>query len=510
MNSSCDHNPNEGVYMHRYKVSILLVTVMIPLITYAESEYCTVLMKNPIFTKTTIISSTETTTNFRKMLCSASWSSAEEAQSAGVEATIPIYGLKLPLSANWDNHTISEWKTNNCSEEERNGDFKSSFYKVAVSIDPVTAKAYVDCIRVITDSEKISSLKCSINETQNFIMFESRWKRMPGEALDTAPVITQFTATNADCQNPNIFGAGQKVQEGGIATICNIKDLSAGFSLNTNRGSCFIVTTPRLPKIVLPASFILNEPKFISGTDIEIPAEAKIVTNGKPLTIMADRLTIGSGSKIISFEPSQPSLMQAGKYSSLIKISAKEVIGKGLSVLNAGSTGGNGSVGPDGAPGNPGAPGKPRTTEFTNACKNILGDFGGQLCGLVPSGCGGGENGTQGGKGMTGYQGMPGMPGGGAGQVIIDIPLENRDAISVLTNVDVSGESRDCNGLICGGKGGLGGPGGKGGLGGSGGEGAGGTTYCGGTNRGEIGPMGDMGTQGSNGSDGPNQAPEIY
>src|SRR5689334_3913728 len=51
-----------------------------------------------IFTEKVISSQKSGSTSLKKMLCSASWSSAQDAVNAGFDVTVPIYDIQVPLS----------------------------------------------------------------------------------------------------------------------------------------------------------------------------------------------------------------------------------------------------------------------------------------------------------------------------------------------------------------------------------------------------------------------------
>lgn len=468
------------------------------------ASQCKVFLDKPIFTTKTIDTTQESRNKFRLLQCSANWRSASEAQSAGIEATIPIYNLPIPFSASWDNQKVEQWKSSNCSDLERSSQANLRYYEAVYSVDPVSAKAGLDCFdkgfKAEVDLAANSALRCTLTETPAAYVFEARWRRTVGE-VGEAPKVINFTSLNTSCPGAQSLSLNQLISEGGSPVLCLVEEKAAAFSLVTSRGGCSASATVRLPKIKLPALLILSEPMFLSGQDLEIPANTKITTNGYPFSIRADRISLLGPVHIQSFDVGSPSLMTPGKSAGPITISANEVGGQGgLVVLNAGQPGGAGDVGPKGAPGQPGRPGTGRTSNWRKNCP-IPG-----LCDLVPSGCEGGSDGSVGGQGAQGYPGLTGMPGGAAGEVRIDVPMDARKLFSVLTNVELSGQTAECRNLVCGGNGGDGGPGGPGGDGGQGGEGAPGTVYCGGTNSGATGAVGPAGPSGLRGPRGVSSA----
>lgn len=472
-----------------------------------SASVCTAFLSKPIFTNSTIKTSTASRDSFKRLQCASDWKSAQEAQAAGIEATIPIFDLPVPFTANWNQQKVEQWKSANCSNEEKNSASNLSYYSAVYAIDPITAKAALECFdrgfKADADVAQASALRCTLTETQSAYVFEARWRRTAGET-GSPPQVVSFTPVNTNCLDAGSLAKDKFISEGGVPVLCTVSEKAAAFALTTTRGGCSASAAVRLPKLQIPKEVILSEPLFISGQEVEIAANAKIVTNGFPLTIRADKLNLLGPVKIVSFDSVAATTPTPGKFAGNIQITASEFLGQGLTILNAGQGGGPGLTGQKGPQGSYGGPGEGRTTTQTRVCGNI--PLISNVCNLVPTGCEGGRNGGDGGQGGAGYPGTSGFPGGGAGDVTIDVPFDARKYISVLTNVGLDGQSRQCSGQICGGLGGQGGPGGPGGDGGPGGPGAPGTVYCGGTNAGQSGPVGPGGPQGPRGTDGPNAA----
>lgn len=463
---------------------------------------CKIFLDKPVFTTQTTQSSQVTKDSFRLLQCAVSWKNSSEAQSAGVDITVPIYDLPVPISANWDNTKVEQWKTQNCSAEERNSQANLKYHSAVYAVEPVSAKTGLECFdrafKAEADIAAGAALRCTLTETPAAYVFEARWRRTAGETANP-PKVQTFTAINTTCPNLNDLAANTAISEGGVPLLCLVGDRAAAFSLTTDRGGCSASASVRLPKLKIPDTLQLSAPLFLSGQEIEVPANATIVTNGFPLSIRADKLTLLGQARIQSFEPSAPQSMKPGRSAGPITISAGEVGGQGgVAILNAGEPGGAGSPGYQGPQGPQGSPGRGRTTNWKKNCPIPF------VCDLIPSGCEGGDNGGTGKQGGTGYAGIAGMPGGSAGEVILDLPYDGRKLFSIVTNARLDGQPKVCSGLTCGGNGGPGGVGGPGGPGGPGGEGAPGTVYCGGTNTGPQGGQGGTGPQGPNGPDGQN------
>lgn len=469
----------------------LIVLLLTATSALAQNEVCKSFLQNPIFTKSTIQSSAVTKDRFRLLQCSSQWKSSQEAQQFGIDTTIPIFDIAIPLEANWSQSKVDSWKSKNCSAEERKSDLNTTYYQAVTSIDPITAKAAVECMRITSaaDTEGRKALRCSVSENASVITFLAEWRRTAGES--GPPLVQSFSVVNAKCQgDTSVFKKTREVSEGGTAVLCKaLGDDAPAFSLVTQRGSCVAVGTPKTPAQELGGEIILTGPRSFFGDDLVIRTGTTFVTNGFPLSIRAKRLKLEGDAQIVSFKTASLSEGLPGGYAGQISIVANDLTGGGLVINNAGQDGGKGRAGSKGPPGIPGHPGTPRAATG--------------IGGILPVGCGGGHNGGNGGEGLPGYSGNVGMAGGGAGDVILDIPVGLSSGISVLTDVSLGGQPRNCGGKICGGKGGAGGEGGPGGDGGPGGAGAPGTTWCGGTNAGNPGPPGPQGPGGSEGPSGP-------
>lgn len=477
-------------------ISLLLASLASFNVTAQEVD-CSKFLTNPIFTKTTTEVSTASKDRFRLLQCASSFKSYADTRKYGIDVTVPVYGVPVEFGGDFENATVEQWKSQNCSSEDRKSDQSLAYFQSVTTIDPISAKAALECVKSRTevDIASRSALRCRVTDTPAALIFEAEWARTPGEA-GNPPIVETFGLAGTNCKGaPGPFGVGQSVPEGGVAMLCDKPERSAAFSLNTNRGSCVRASETRYPRVTL-ASMSLSAPLFIAGTDVEIPAGWKLVTNGYPVTIRADRLQIAGSASITSFDAREMKPNEQGRFAGSILISAKELLGQGLSILNAGEPGGIGPDGPGGPPGSAGGPGKGRSP-LQGKCGWL--SF---ACDNLPITCTGGENGGTGGTGGPGSNGSIGAPGGGGGLVTLEVPLTLTPSIQVLTDVGTDGKPQSCGGKICGGIGGRGGKGGPGGPGGPGGAAGPRTLTCGGTNPGGTGPVGPVGADGDKGPDG--------
>lgn len=467
------------------------------------SSVCDIFLTHPIVTIQTLNQSSSQIDNFRKLACSANWHNSSDAQKAGISADIPIYDFPVGFKGDWRQDQIDQWKSSRCSDEEKKGEYIQALNTTLYSIDPTSAKMAMDCIDSVT---KHDAVRCNLTEASTGAMFQVFWRRTAGELPSAAPVIKSFAFQNAACLNASELKEGTQLSDGGTTVLCTRSDVSPFFVINTDRGQCFAMGSPVLPAVVLSGTIIMDRPFFYSGQKVVMASDLKIITNGYGLRVEADILEIQGSPEILSYGPSTPIPMAAGKSAGDILISAKRVNGGGLYILNAGTDGGPGMKGPTGGMGNPGPPGVGRTAKQDKVCDSPVGMILAPLvCKFVPAGCEGGKDGGVGGSGLPGVTGYAGAPGGRGGNVTLMLPpdAQKTEVVNVAIDTAADNSKTNCGGLICGGKGGKGGEGGVGGPGGAGGSGAPGTLWCGGTDAGQVGPTGPTGDVGQPGSSGP-------
>jgi len=350
-----------------------------------------------IFKEATINSKSSYKTSYKSMICSASWSSYQDAVNAGIDVTVPIYGIPVPLVANYSRNKQQEWQSANCSQEERQADFASTGYLLAKEINAITATAWLGCIRATQEASAVPrALACKVTETDAATIFEAKWRIMEGAQANEAPVTKSIDIINTKCTGTAIK-KGTKIGTGGVALLCDGNtDMAPMFVLNTTRGSCAESGVLAASVTQLGGNIVLQSPMVYRGKNIKIGADLKVTTNGHNMTIDADRLVIDGSPQIVSFAADQATPDRRGDSAGLIRVKAKKLEGGVLTVMNFGQNGGVGS---------PGAQG-PRGSKGSNATRR-------HLVGI--KGCVGGQDGGQGSVGVIGYQGQPGAAGGDGG-----------------------------------------------------------------------------------------------
>jgi hypothetical protein len=481
----------------------LVVTCAHLTVNAQTADVCKIFLEKPIITVSTTQNSASQKESFRLLQCSSSFKSAADVQKVGIDVTIPIYGIPVPINANWDQNKVESWKTKNCSAEERNSEAGLRYYQHVYSANPASANAALACFQSAFAALGNEAVRCELTETSNSYVFNAKWRRTAGENTP-GPKVKKFTVFNSTCLNQNDLEVDAPISEGGVPILCQAGKDAAAFALTTDRGGCSASGRYRAPKMVLPQKLEISSAFFQQADELEFLPGTVIITNGFPFSLSANRMILTGPVSIRSYiQPAATGLNAPGGSASAISITAKELVGAGgLAILNAGQQGGPGSTGAKGPPGDPGTPGTGRTTKWDSVCGNI--PLISNICKLVPTGCEGGQDGSPGGKGGQGYSGNPGMPGGAGGAISIDVDPDGRKLVTVLVDTSLAGTPQACNGGTCGGLGGPGGSGGPGGDGGPGGPGASGTTYCGGTSGGPPGGSNGQGPQGPDGTAGGN------
>lgn len=469
---------------------------------------CAVIAQNPVFTNERLETVDEIKTSFHKLQCSSGWSSHQEAISAGVDVGTIVYDVPVQVGGTFDQEKVSQWKTANCSDEDRKEDSRSIVSKTYIRYDAVNAQAMLECLQSMFGGQ---ALICDMNQTTTSVVYNAYWRRTAGERSEAAPTVTGFVHSNATCLNAETLSVGSKVPDGGVAVFCTPTDDAPIFVLNTDRGVCTLAGRAKAQELILSGKMVLNAPLTTRGASVTLASDLEVVTGPFAVNISADQLTIEGNPVVRSFNTANAAIGQAGDNAGSVRFQATRVVGDGaVTIFQAGQNGGQGTEGLAGPRGSTGVPGVGRTVKQEEVCEKL--SIGGWnplsklVCKLVPTGCEGGKSGGTGGGGGQGQAGASGLPGGHAGTVALVVPPDALDRFTVLIDTDASGAARNCQGRICGGVGGPGGPGGPGGSGGAGGPGAPGTTWCGGTSAGPTGPQGPAGEAGPAGPEGDHAA----
>lgn len=196
--------------------------------------------------------------------------------------------------------------------------------------------------------------------------------------------------------------------------------------------------------------------------------DARIVTNGGDLTVVAGAIVSSNGS-IVSFPaPLESTLANEGNDGGTVRLKVYGSLNGQMSIDLRGQSGASGAPGLDGASGGQGRQGDPAASGLFD-CKRGPG------------------NGRGGDPGQPGQPGQPGFDGGRGGLLFVESNSVELASAFVIFRAE-------------GGEGGLGGAGGNGGPGGPGGPGGTATGLCSG--RGAPGPQGPPGPRGEIGSPG--------
>jgi uncharacterized membrane protein YgcG len=386
--------------------------------------------------------------------------------------------MKIPINANWDNSKQEQWKSANCSEEERSLDYRTALTIALKTVHPEVVPAWLECVRMKC-SRASSEISCNVRETASHVIFTAHWDGGTFAALTKSPRVISADVFASGCTN--VPRKGDVIDAGGVSVSCTPKSSEDPlFVLQTNRGDCQMGLSDAAGSVDLSTPLTMADSRYFKAAHITLDNNT-IVTNGHNLTIEAETLELRGAPKIISFDKDASSEV-AGLPAGFVKIIARRIIGTGIEIYNYGQNGGKGNDGVKGKDGGPGGGGSVRSC----------------------FGCGGGSNGGDGGPGGNGSAGHPGSPGGPGGNVALLLPSDaSGDKIVIFQeriNPDTN-KKETCSGP-CGGIGGKGGAGGPKGIGGPEGPGAGPNCTCGGTSGGNKGPDGSPGPNGGRGSTG--------
>lgn len=487
-------------------------TILLPLSTYSawgqKNNLCDVFTKIPVFTEDRLNSETFLKTNLHKLACSSDWGSHEDAMNTGIDVGTVVYGVPIQVGATFDRDQVDIWKKDNCSAEDRNADSSTIISKSYIKYDPVNSYNALKCIESLTNKDAIT---CSLDEYQDAVTFNIKWRRTYGEKENSAPIVEGFAAENVEnCSMLELVAKGNIIPDGGRTVFCSRTKKAASFVINTNRGMCSKIGYAKSEPRVLGGKMVLSGPLTLAGVPIRLSEDLEIVTGPYSVYLQATTLQIDGQISIRSFDIDEATSSKFGASAGSVYIYADDVISNGaITIRQSGQNAGPGAPGMPGAPGSPGSNGVGRTQKQGQICENIVAtvfdplgiakNITKHVCHIGVVGCEGGKNGGPGFAGGDGQAGGAGFTGGAAGEVTISVAPHQTEYFVVQTNVGADGQYRDCGGKICGGLGGPGGPGGAGGVGGAGGPGAPGVGICGGTDAGSRGPNGNPGPSGQPG-----------
>jgi hypothetical protein len=218
-------------------ISMALIFGLSGFASAQSPDVCKAFLQHPIFTSAVTTSNAQSKESFRLFECSANFKSASDAQSAGISATVPIYDILVPFSANWDNNKVEDWKSSHCSDTERHSRSGLAYYQAVYTVNPVTANDALACYQAQfqrqAEEQSTTAVRCELTETQNSYVFNAVWRRTAGET-SAAPVVTSFTAVNSTCMNAAALVNGASLSEGGTPLLCTVAGSAGAFALTTN------------------------------------------------------------------------------------------------------------------------------------------------------------------------------------------------------------------------------------------------------------------------------------
>ncbi|MDQ6892325.1 MAG: hypothetical protein M3167_06555 [Acidobacteriota bacterium] len=217
-------------------------------------------------------------------------------------------------------------------------------------VDKNVVPAWVRCLELKCAPAR-SSLSCEVAATGSVVSFTAAWIQSIGEPVSAAPRVQSFRVFEATCTG--MFKNGRRIKTGGDIVPCKaVGDADPVFVLQTDRGVCVRSASLNAFDRMISGYQKLTGPTYIKEKRLLLKSDTKIVTDGFPLTIEADRLDMDGVPQVISFEdrPGRPA-GDPGRPGGKIVIKAGEVRGTSLRIQNFGEDGTKGGAGPTGAQG---------------------------------------------------------------------------------------------------------------------------------------------------------------
>jgi hypothetical protein len=439
-----------------------------------DNAICAAPLRDALMTVRVASTTGSSTAAYDAWQCSFKFATHDDAIKSGLQVGAVVHGVPLQIGGTFDQNRVKTWKEENCSKSSMNESFANATYNYLREVAPGAMRAFSDCVAATMTT---SAVACSLTRSPEVLTV--RWRRMSGELPEAAPKVTRVTVTNGTCEP--VLKPGTVIQDGGTGATCKAnskQDLLV--QIQTSRGVCNASAPYPKQVFTLAGTTSLQADRQIVADVVEIADGARVVMNGRSLSIRADEVQLKGKATIVSFEretaPRPPG--EAGISGGAFVLDAKRLNGGDtLTIDLSGQPGVQGKAGERGSRGLSG--------------RNATGRFP-----VNAQGCVGGQSSRPGSQGGQGGPGGPGGIGGNGGSVIIK--LEDPGGIARLNVIGRDGATLGGPGGAPGAKG----PGGPGGAGGRPGTPSGGCGGRGGSPDGPPGHEGPAGAPGANGKPG--------
>jgi hypothetical protein len=179
--------------------------------------------------------------DLKSSFCSTTFETTYRHNTEGLSVTVPVYDVPLTFGGSNDNENNWEKRTHFCSDSSAHFSSASSQSIYLEYANEGQFKAYIDCIKILSDKIPVT---LSADSENGLVVIKADYQVI-GSSLPYATV-KSFQSVGLDC-GKNAFRRGDHIIAGGTSYTCarDQSNSAAVVVLNTNEGSREIVI-PRL------------------------------------------------------------------------------------------------------------------------------------------------------------------------------------------------------------------------------------------------------------------------
>lgn len=223
----------------RWLAAIPLVLLGRPAYSAPELESnCSDILRFGVFDEHTYQTNKQLRTSFEEALCNTDFGSYQEARSYGIGVEVPVYGVPIKISGNFDSESKKSWFSEHCGQKQTKKSFDEFIFETSKTASPVIAEAWTRCMLSVTDAQS-TGLKCNLSKpTSKDIVFSATW--IKGHKNDSGPVISWTSGFGGQCEK--IDPSKARLTDG-VSMRCTRKSEkdTVAFMLQAETSRCLLV-----------------------------------------------------------------------------------------------------------------------------------------------------------------------------------------------------------------------------------------------------------------------------
>lgn len=272
---------------------------------------------------------------FLSFQCASNFKKHDEATSFGMGLDTILYGVPIIFDGTFDQTEVDEWKAENCSKVETKASSETALLRYVHRVSPTLASTWLSCMKI--HGRPADALSCEVEKLSDRSVLEIKWLRTTGDT--SAPIIQNWSILDGACK-PDL-NRGDPIPEAGVQLSCTYMEKSDFVALlDTQRGNCRVTVAYEPVTHVFSGAISLTSPATILAEKVYFSSDARIQTNGYPLTIKAeDGIEIESDAEIRSFGDRKDNTSPHGRSAGTISFHAPTISGGTIRIWNRGEDG---------------------------------------------------------------------------------------------------------------------------------------------------------------------------